>query len=336
MAFMLLLLQPFSWLNPASCRFWMLQGLVFCLFLALFYLNANLWVPRVLFKDRTVGFALLALGSGLAAWYGAARLSAAFGLGEVMALTLYPGTDPPRSSGGTGLAGEMVFAGMAFLVLLTSTCAASMHRRYRESQTRQALETQQVSAELAFLKARVNPHLFFKTLHHIYSLTLSDGPRARETVYTLARLMRYMLYETASGVTYLSKETDFLQDYIDLIRASRSNKLVVSFEKPIFLEDLEMAPMLLIPFVENAFSQADHGSQAGRVSIAISQAAGELNFTVRHTRSAKALPERQEGLDLAGIRHRLELLYPGRFQLNITEKNQDQEFEVHLRLELGE
>lgn len=337
MAFMLLLLQPFSWLNPVSSRYWMLQGLIFCLFLALFYVNACLWVPRLLFKNRAVAFAAAALGSGLATWYGAIWLSAAFGLGEVMTRTLYPGQDPVSSVDAGLASGGLVFSGMAFLVLLTSTCAAYSHRQYLESYVRQALETQQANAELAFLKARVNPHLFFKTLHHIYSLTLADGPRARETVYTLARLMRYLLHETASGTTYLSKETDLLQDYIDLFRASLRDKVLVSFEKPIVLNDLEMAPMLLLPFVENAFSQTDRGSQSGKVCIAISQEAGMVDFTVRHTLSPKALTNRQEGngLDLASIRHRLELLYPGRFALNITEKNKDQEFLVHLRLELG-
>ncbi|MGV3503525.1 MAG: sensor histidine kinase [Adhaeribacter sp.] len=337
MAFLVLLLQPFSWLGPVSGRYWLLQCLVFCLFLALYYVNAYVWVPRVLFRDQTLAFAFLALGSGLAAFTGAAWLSATLGLEEMMSRTLYPGLRHALLSDGVQVFGAPVFSGMAILVLLASTCAAFVQRRHRDSQIRQALESQQMSAELAFLKARLNPHLFFKTLNHIYRHTPADGAQAREAVYALARLMRYMLYETAAGTTYLSKETEFLQDYIDLAMASLNSKVVVSFEKPIFRQDLEMAPMLLVPFVENAFSHAGISGKAARVFIGISQTEGVVDFTVRHTLAVKTTPERQpdRNLALADIRRRLEMLYPGRFRLTTTEHSPEQELEVRLRLELG-
>jgi sensor histidine kinase YesM len=333
---MLFILQPVSRNIPLTTRFWIIQGLIFCWYIGLYYLNAFVWVPRFLFKSKIRSFILLAITTGVLVLF--MIRSVGWGLNQMDWMSGVIAQDHSFHAGaGEQVFGELYFAGMVFLVLLISTSLACVQAGQRETLFRQHLEMQHLSSELAFLKTQINPHLFFNTLNNIYSLTLSNVDLARESVYTLARMMHYVLHETENGKTYLSKEIDFIQDYIDLMKIQHTGKVQIIFEKPDSLQEATIAPMLLSPLVENAFKHGVDNTLPSHIYIGIKQGRGMLEVAIRNTLLPlkKNIPRSNSGQGLLNTRRRLELLYPCRFQLAVTEQTPEHEFAVHLTLKLA-
>ncbi|WP_240935652.1 sensor histidine kinase [Hymenobacter sp. HDW8] len=223
------------------------------------------------------------------------------------------------------------------LVVGLGTSVAAVQRGQREAQLRQALEQEKVSTELSWLKAQINPHFFFNTLNNIYSLTLLDGERAREAIHRLSRMMRYVLYDTQHGTAQLSQEVQFLQDYIDLMQLRLTDNVRIEFTIPHPLQEASIAPLILLTFVENAFKHGVSTVASSRIHIAMQQPTPDtLEVTVQNSVFSDrpvALDE-NSGIGLTNTRRRLELLYPGRYTLTVTEQTPEHEYRVHLTLRL--
>ena len=216
-----------------------------------------------------------------------------------------------------------------------STSITVVGRWQDEAQGRAELEQQRIGSELASLKAQINPHFFFNTLNNIYALTLLDGEQARVAIHRLSRMMRYVLYETAAGPTLLSQEVAFVQDYITLMQLRFTDRVMVAFAPPAPLLDVPLAPMLLLPFVENAFKHGVAASHTSRIAVALCQPTPEtLVLEVRNTRLSVPTTDLagSNGIGLANTRRRLDLLYPGRYRLLVTERTPENEYLVELTL----
>jgi two-component system, LytTR family, sensor kinase len=336
---MLLVLQPLSWKIPLPTQFWIMQGIIFCAFVGLFYLNALVWVPRFLFKNRIWLFIFLSLASGVVVFKLLDLANVWLNLPELMEKAIHPDraaeTASPKREGRFNPA-LIFYIGMVLLILFISTSVAAVQKWRQETKARQDLEQQKISSELSFLKAQINPHFFFNTLNNIYSLTMFNVESAREALHTLSRMMRYVLYETESGKIPLSKEIAFVQDYIDLMKLRLTDKIQVTFERPVPLVDVAIAPMLLLPFVENAFKYGVSTTEPGRIYIGIKQQLRHLEIEVRNTLFAEKRVTLDEGngIGLVNTRRRLDLLYPNRYTLTVRERTADNEFVVHLILDL--
>lgn len=329
---LLLLCQPLLWEIQLPPQFWVRQAIIFCLWIFLIWANASFLVPRLLFRDRAGWFMLSML------------LAVLFSLGFDWLLNYWldlpalihkaisdAGRQPyrqPRFS----LNPVLLLA--TLLVLGISTTVKVVQKWQHDLAIRQSLEKQKISSELSLLKAQINPHFFFNTLHSIYALTHINVETSREALYTLSRMMRYVLYETQPGTTQLSKELEFLQDYIHLMQLRLTDKVQVQFQKPASFQDVPLAPMLFLPFVENAFKHGVSALHASNIYIGIHQQEGLLHMEVRNTLlpEKRVVLEESSGIGLANTRRRLELLYPGRFVLNITEKTAENEYLVTLTL----
>jgi two-component system LytT family sensor kinase len=224
------------------------------------------------------------------------------------------------------------------LVLGISTAIRVVQNWQQDARTRQDLEQQRVNAELSMLKAQINPHFFFNTLNNIYSLTLSDGDKARAALHRLSRMMRYVLYDTTSGTTLLSQEADFIRDYIDLMQLRLTDRVTITFERPEPLKDVPIAPMLLLPFIENAFKHGVAATAASHIHIALRQpAAYVVELEVRNSRLPKPTADMagSNGIGLVNTRRRLDLLYPGEFALQVDEHTPEDEFRVLLTIQVA-
>ena len=223
------------------------------------------------------------------------------------------------------------------LVLGISTSIALVQKWQTDATLRAALEQAKTTSELSFLKAQINPHFFFNTLNNIYALTLIDVETAREALHRLSRMMRYVLYETQAGTTLLSKELAFLSDYIQLMQLRLTDKVTVSLTAPDPLHDRPIAPMLLLPFVENAFKHGVSALHPSRIAINVQQQQNRLLLDVCNTVFAEKAPslEAGNGIGLTNTRRRLDLLYPGQYALQINEHTPAGEYHVHLTLNLS-
>jgi LytS/YehU family sensor histidine kinase len=223
-------------------------------------------------------------------------------------------------------------------VLGISTCITVVQKWQKDAQVRQTLEQQRVTSELSVLKAQINPHFFFNTLNNIYALTLLDGEQARTAIHRLSRMMRYVLYDTAHGSTLLSQEMAFVQDYITLMQLRLDDRVTVTFERPEPVHDVPVAPMLLLPFLENAFKHGVAATQASSIYVALRQPRPNVvELEVRNTRLS--LPSTNlagsNGIGLVNTRRRLDLLYPGQFSLLVDDHTPTNEFRVHLTLHVA-
>ncbi len=202
-----------------------------------------------------------------------------------------------------------------------------------ESERRKELEKLQVSTELSYLKAQINPHFFFNTLNNIYALTTIDIEASRKAILTLSSMMRYVIYEGKSKYAPLTAEIKFVDNYLELMKLRLPERVQVNYSKPQAADTEKIAPMVLLPFIENAFKHGISGTKPSEITISLSSSNSVLELYVKNTIFPKPQVETEEhGIGIANTRRRLELLYPGRHELNINDE--DGTFEVSLRIEL--
>ena len=185
------------------------------------------------------------------------------------------------------------------------------------------LVNQTQSSELALLRSQVNPHFLFNTLNNIYSLVCKNSPDAPEAIMKLSSIMRYMLYDANTEVVLLEKEIEYLESFIELQKLRIRYKDFVELRIEGEVGNKTIAPMLLIPFVENAFK---HGSKSGTlpgIRIHLVTIPYQLLFEVTNHLKKNLLPlkDNSGGIGLQNIKRRLEILYPGRYVLETTQEN---------------
>lgn len=313
--------------------FWVKQALFLGLMVGVFYVNTGWLVPRLFVQGQTGRYILALLGILLMALVVLGTFEYWFNLPVLMHRAFHPdGHGKPKFYGWVQ---PTVFT--TALVLAISTSVAMARKWQDDALFRTTLEQAKTTSELSFLKAQINPHFFFNTLNNIYALTLIDVETAREALHRLSRMMRYVLYETQSGTTLLSKEIAFLNDYIQLMQLRLTDKVTVTVDTPAPLHDQSVAPMLLLPYVENAFKHGVSALEKSRIQVSIAQENGQLLMDVRNTLFAQKSQslEAGNGIGLINTRRRLDLLYPGQYDLRINEHDPANEYHVHLSLTLS-
>jgi uncharacterized membrane protein YidH (DUF202 family) len=346
LALTLLMFQPSAGHVVLPNQYWVKQGVLLLCWIAAFYLTARVSVPRLLLRGHSGWFVLALVGTALIIMLAGRALEQVLHLPELMRQAFHaaeaaagrpvpprpPGT-PPR-----GYRFDLVSLLITLVVLGIATAITMVQHWQQEARLRERLDQQRTESELALLKAQINPHFFFNTLNNIYSLTLIDGERARAALHRLSRMMRYVLYDTANGEALLSQEVGFIQDYITLMQLRLTERVQVVFEHPEPVREVRIAPMLLLPFVENAFKHGVAATQTSRIYIALRQpVVGQLEIEVRNT----LLPALgtdlagSNGIGLVNTRRRLDLLYPGRYALHVDKHTPENEFAVELELQVA-
>ncbi|MFD0796361.1 sensor histidine kinase [Maribacter chungangensis] len=208
----------------------------------------------------------------------------------------------------------------------------------RESSRINDLERRQLQTELRFLRSQVSPHFFFNTLNNIYSLTLEKSDKAPEVIIKLSELMRYLLYATKKRKQNLTSEIECIQNYIDLERIRFDDSLQIDMNISGELNKCKIAPMLLIPLVENCFK---HGASKNigkmHIDMHLEVSNGFMTFKIANTipnaTKSRDLPTRAGGIGLSNVKKRLELGYrPNDYDLTIFEE--DNMFNVLLKLKV--
>jgi two-component system LytT family sensor kinase len=195
------------------------------------------------------------------------------------------------------------------------------------------LRSEKLETELKFLRSQTNPHFLFNALNNIYTLTLIKSDKAPDYLLVLSDMLRYMLYECNAPRVRLEKEIGYIRHFISLNLLKDSRGLNVNFECGEIPEHLEIAPMLLIPLVENAFKHSKFEDKAnGWININLKVSGESLHLYVQNSLPRKAhSTDHTGGIGLANVRRQLELIYPDQFQLTIDE--QDHVFSVDLIIE---
>ena len=194
------------------------------------------------------------------------------------------------------------------------------------------MEVEKLSSELEYLKAQINPHFVFNSINTIYFQIDKQNVHARETLSAFSEMLRYQLYECNGNEIPIEKEITYLKNYVELQRMRRDENYNISFIADENLKGFTVSPLLLIPFVENAFKYVSHYPHKNQVRIAIGKHKDNFEFSVFNTKEAKATLNGHAGIGLKNVKRRLELLYKGRHKLVID--NGSDSYEVNLSLRI--
>ena len=218
-----------------------------------------------------------------------------------------------------------------FLVFTVSTCMKVIQQWLNTEKRSQEMENEKLVTELSFLKSQINPHFLFNTLNNIYSLAVVKSDATAGAVLKLSSIMRYVMNETKQNLVSLDKEIKFLNDYLELQKVRLTDKVKVTFEINGDVDQKQIAPLILIPFVENAFKYGISTKHNSEILIKLDVTNEAVNFFISN---AIVAIEREKiennGIGLTNSRRRLELLYPGTHDLKVVEENKI--FTVQLKL----
>lgn len=225
-----------------------------------------------------------------------------------------------------GLRGAITIGGFAAAIKL-------MKWHYLKEQKNMELQKQNIASQLQLLKAQVHPHFLFNTLNNIYSHTQVASPEAPKLVAGLSDMLRYILYECNQPLVPLHKELKMLQDYIALEKIRYNEGLDLSIDLPHDDESLMIAPLLLLPLVENCFK---HGTSQvidhPWVSLTISINGNQMKMKLVNAKAGGEKKRSSQGIGINNVRTRLELIYPSKHELRLSDT--EDAFIVSLNLEL--
>jgi two-component system, LytTR family, sensor kinase len=223
---------------------------------------------------------------------------------------------------------------LAFLVIQGIAIAYFFLKEWAKSELIQTqLQANQLSTEIKFLKSQINPHFLFNTLNNLFSMAQGKGnDELADGISKLSGMMRYMLYDSNEESVPLSKEITYLEECITLNKLRYADEeVIITFDHAGQIADIRIAPMLFIPFVENAFK---YGVAIGqRAAIVVS--GQKLIFTCENTDYSfiKKMEMEISGIGLENVKRRLELVYPAKHRLKIN--NEDGKFMVNLEIDLS-
>lgn len=287
------------------------------------YITNYLLIPQLLYKKRYVLFALafilLIITSSIFKMYIIGQVinsPALLSLSGNIKARIYDNVIPHFF---------LVLSGAAFKLMLDYT---------RMQQHLVEMAKEKAEAELNFLKLQINPHFLFNSLNSVYFLIEKNNTGAREALHKFSEMLRYQLYEMNGETIPIEKEIRYLKDYVDLQKLRKDENYEVRFTCDPGVNGFSIEPLLLIPFVENAFKHISHlKNERNFIVIGLSMTKDTFHFVVENSKEAieKYTGERN-GIGLANVKRRLELLYPQKYELHI--KNESSLYRVDLKIKI--
>jgi LytS/YehU family sensor histidine kinase len=226
---------------------------------------------------------------------------------------------------------EPIMRANTFLMLIISILASIsliINNHLRQ------LEKEKLVAQISSLKSQINPHFLFNTLNNIYATALDTSPRTADMVDKLSEMMRYTMKENQNDFVPLEGEINYLNNFIELQKLRLESKIKFNYTLDGKFSELQIAPMLLIPFIENAFKHGVNSEQDSNIRIDIKTNESEIHFLVANNKVniQSGIKENSSGLGIENTRHRLALIYPSKHLLTIKETENDFIVSLHINL----
>jgi two-component system LytT family sensor kinase len=306
----------------------LIQGINSALFTIGFYFSYNVLVQPLLYKGRTKRFILL-------------YILVIIILSATSMITVYEVyVFQDRKFFVDNYWSDPVFFTSNFMLVLLSTSTLLSSRLIRDKMHTQMLfenlEKEKISTELGFLKAQMNPHFLFNSLNNILFQIDKSNTVARETLLRFSEMLRYQLYECGTEQVDIEKEIQFIRNYIEIQSVRKTEKYQCTFDVSDKVRNFQMAPLILIPFIENSFKHiSHHTSRKNSISISLDYSKGELIFNITNDKddSSRISISENKGIGLVNVKRRLDLLYDSRYDLKIYDT--ESEFSVSLKIKIN-
>ncbi|KAA5533507.1 sensor histidine kinase [Taibaiella lutea] len=313
-----------------------------CLLLAFFYLSYFVLIPKLYFRQKYLGF-----GLSIIAYMILMILVLSFIFLRFPHLHIRHNPPPNNESFGpsphdkpfqpwhpgdiphVNLLRVVFFDYSMYLLIIVLFIAMLL----KISQRWRQLQNEKLETELSYLKAQINPHFLFNTLNSIYALAIEKSDYTATAVVKLSGMMRYIISESNKHFVSLQKEINYIEDYIELQKFRLGNTVHINYRLTGAATGKEIAPLLLITFVENAFKYGVNPEKSSAIFTEINIENDSLSLMVVNNKvSYQMHKETSEGLGIKNTKHRLEMLYPGRYSLDIDDG--PQKFIIHLQISL--
>jgi len=314
--------QIFNALNPSSDKKYLLLCLALsAVLLLLFYFNYFFLIPKYLLVKKYWLYFLFLL------------LAITIVLSLTAVLFFFTGFNPEPLVSTNPVIEKIipVIIVNALLLWLLSIVSSILWTTYtRLKQT----ESEKLSAQIASLKSQINPHFLFNTLNNIYATTIDSSPKAADMVDKLSEMMRYTMKDTQQDFVSLDDEIKYIDNFIELqkLRLDRSVKL--EYQSLVAIPPLQIAPMLLIPFIENAFKHGVNPEQKSciKIEILLNKTEFQLKVVNNKVTIQQDISERS-GLGIENTKHRLNLIYPSKHLLVINDTGKEFSVSLHVNLQ---
>lgn len=224
------------------------------------------------------------------------------------------------------------------IVIFYLTFAVTLHLSkewYLQRELLRKIELEKLNTELEYLKAQINPHFVFNSLNTVFFQIEKQNAEARETLTRFSDMLRYQLYECNEDAISIEKEVAYIKNYVELQRLRKDENYVIKFTCSDNLKNFTLPPLLLIPFIENAFKHISHyPHRKNEIEINLTKKENSFQLHVVNTKdsSVKNESEKNSGIGLKNVNRRLELLYQDRYTLDVNET--DERYQVTLTLTL--
>lgn len=224
---------------------------------------------------------------------------------------------------------------MMFSIMMGFSTGMAVLNHFKKIKLEQKeMEKAQQETELAFLRNQISPHFFFNALNNIYALVSINGDEAQKAIEKLSGLMRYLIYDSDNKKVHISKEINFLQNYIDLMAQRVNKKVDISVDIQKTTKDFSVPPLLFIPFVENAFKHGVSYRDASFIKVFMKCEENQIVFNcVNSAHPQEKKKEASSGLGIHNIKRRLDLLYGSKAKLEILDD--DTCYDVKLNIPLS-
>ena len=295
--------------------------------IAFYYFNSFVLIPILLGSRRRIWYSLSVLACMIVVVASPAILATLFSSHDMP-----PDMENQRQMVGIRiLVTTLVFA----IIYIISTGSRLVAEWYGAEQETKQILLEKTTAELSFLKAQINPHFLFNTLNNIYSLSIKKSEQTPEAVLLLADMMRYVLSDAQNNHVPVESETDYLSKFIELQKLRLTNKVTIDYQVTGDVNSNIIAPMILVPFIENAFKFGISTHEPSTITIGIDVKGHTLKMNVANrVFPTSHLIAKSSGIGLINVKRRLSLLYPDKYRLKI-DPNKDGNYIVELEINLS-
>lgn len=229
--------------------------------------------------------------------------------------------------------GTLYNLSIAFFYLTFSVALQLSREWYAQRETIRKIEIEKLNTELEYLKSQINPHFLFNSINTIYFQIDKNNTTARETLSAFSEMLRYQLYECNGKEIPVEKEVAYLRNYVELQKLRKDENYKITFTHD-NMQGFSIAPLLLIPFVENAFKYVSHLPHGNEIRIDLKKKADVFTMNVFNTKDSFRKPEGDDhGIGLKNVQRRLQLLYNGKHKMSIDDKPNS--FEVNLEINVA-
>ncbi|MCB4808466.1 sensor histidine kinase [Tamlana sp. 62-3] len=322
------------WFNQTLNTTWINENLVIFLFqVLLIYLLIFVLAPKLLFTKKYALFTIVSVCcvmvlAFIVTWFFKIPM-------EPHAINNMPAPGPPHDSGPRQPPSHYLFNVLILGISFSLALALEVfnHLKKKEAETIKA-QNVNLENELKLLKSQINPHFLFNSLNNIYTLAGIDTGKTQKSIINLSDMLRYVLYDCEQEVVSIKKEIEYIENYLKLFALKSSKSYPISIKLNIENNGAYVAPMLFIPFIENALKHSNIDDRNNAfININITATSTEINFDVENSKPQnKVVKDGVGGIGLENVKKRLAILYPNKHSLKIVENETN--FKINLQLKL--